>query len=301
MTERKACIRCQRQIDAYARICPYCNWDQSDYSTPPPAPVQEAPYVPPDDRDWRRYALMAGGAVLLLIAAFLVGMWINSDAAPTNAPAPVTDRKETPAARRPRADVTLVPMPEGFTEPPITSAPAAVPLDGVPTEYQRSDATALSAVEYARIAERVKAEQQREAAMKDPRSITGPAYAQTPPRQPTPPEPLAEAGLGQTLPPPMTSESPEAEEPGRVVIRTRPVPLYQPLPDIRVRETVTAQLDLTIGTDGRVKEVNLREGIPGHTAELIAAVQRWKFKPATENGVPVTAPFRVDVSFKGDD
>ena len=86
-----------------------------------------------------------------------------------------------------------------------------------------------------------------------------------------------------------------------IVARTRPVPEYQPLPDIHVSGRVTARLDLVIGADGRVKEVNLRDSIPGETAKLIAAVQSWRFKPATENGQPVSANYSVDLSFNADD
>ena len=62
-------------------------------------------------------------------------------------------------------------------------------------------------------------------------------------------------------------------------------------------ERVTARLELIVGADGRVKEVNFKNSIPGQTPKLIAAVQSWKFKPATENGVPVAAPFTVEISF----
>jgi TonB family protein len=75
------------------------------------------------------------------------------------------------------------------------------------------------------------------------------------------------------------------------------VPEHQPLPRISVSEPVTARLVLTVGADGRVKSVRLKQGIPGHTPALIAAVQSWRFKPASENGVPVSAPFSVDISF----
>ncbi len=72
---------------------------------------------------------------------------------------------------------------------------------------------------------------------------------------------------------------------------------YQPLPDVNVSQPMTARLQLTVGKDGLVKEVNVIQGIPGETGKLIAAVQRWRFKPATENGNPVEAPFTVDVAF----
>lgn len=309
MDDKKPCVRCDRAIDPYARICPYCNWDQTNPAPPPavqPAASTETPaYVPPQDRSWRRHLMMIGGGIAVLILAFVVGAFINSDDTPENAPKPVTDEigVDEGIARTRRADVTLVPVDDatGF-ETPITSAPLNAPAEGVPAEYQRSDATAVSSVEYAALAQRVQAEKKAKQ-MVDPRSLTGPAYAQAPrpaaPRQ------------QQAVPPPMTSAAQEdfggdseretgssSTEPRvKVTKRTRPVPEHQPLPRITVSEPVTARLTLMVGPDGRVKSVNLRNSIPGHTPALIAAVQSWRFKPATENGVPVSAPFSVDISF----
>jgi TonB family protein len=65
----------------------------------------------------------------------------------------------------------------------------------------------------------------------------------------------------------------------------------------RLRASGTARLDLVIGPDGRVQDINVRRAIRGNTPALIAAVQRWRFKPATENGRPVTAPYSVEISF----
>ena len=128
----------------------------------------------------------------------------------------------------------------------------------------------------------------------DPRSITTPAVT------------------ADTTPPPQTSaaSTPASEQtprpndqvnfpstPSHVVVSTRPVPTFQPLPDIRVTQPVTAKLQLTVGADGYVKEVNVLQGIPGETGKLIASLQKWRFKPAMENGSPVEAPFTVDVSF----
>jgi len=298
MEDKKPCLRCNRQIDPYARICPYCNWDQA--ATPPPASAQqpvagETPtYTPPQERSWRRHLAVIGGGLAVLILAFVVGAFINSDDTPENAPTPVTDEigVDEGVARTRRADVTLVPVDDAAAfDAPITSAPVNAPAEGVPAEYQRSDATAVSSVEYAALAQRVEAEKKAKQLV-DPRTLTGPAYAQGQRQAPRP---------VQTDPPPMTSaagDDGEGEEPRiRVSKRTRPVPEHQPLPRISVSEPVTARLVLTVGPDGRVKSVSLKQGIAGHTPALIAAVQSWRFKPATENGVPVSAPFSVDISF----
>jgi periplasmic protein TonB len=315
MSEKRPCIRCEREIDTYAKICPYCNWDQTQTNIPPPSqqPVADA-YVPPAERNWKRHIMIAVGGVGLLILSFFVGALINSDAAPEEAPAPVVGGDAQTAAQvapAKRADVTLVPVTD--IEAPITTAPVAALTEGIPTEYQRSDATAVSSVEYAQLAARAQEEKRRNAALVDPRSLTGPAYAQAQARRPAavpspapipPPQTSADNGRfdeRQSRPDPPSSSSESNDEPARVATRTRPIPVSQPLPSITVDRDVTARLELTVGPDGRVKAVNLREGIPGHTAKLIASVQQWRFKPATENGVPVSAPFTVDISFRGND
>ena len=131
MSDRKPCIRCERAIDAQARSCPFCNWDQSQPVPPPEENINTAPaYVPPDDRPWRGKILAAVAFAALLIIAFVVGTFIHGfepnevKAAQKNATpqAPAL----TPAHR---SDVTLVPvsgsgLPQTI-EQPITSAATA--------------------------------------------------------------------------------------------------------------------------------------------------------------------------------
>jgi TonB family protein len=288
MSERKPCIRCGRAIDAWAKICPYCNQDQT---APVPAedPMSAAStYVPPQENKLKKRLMMAGGGVLLVIVMFAVGFGIlNHKTSLAKEPEVKEETPDVaPRPNRPSSDVTLVPTSEvptstALIEPPITSAPATNSAENIPTEYQRTDATAVASDEYNQMAARDRAARKKKMdALVDPRSLSGVAY-----NQGTPPPPR-----------PMTSAAPP-EPVRRAVASTRPVPEYQPLPRIRVSQTVTARLDLTVGADGRVKEVNLREPIPGESARLIAAIQSWRFKPATENGVPVAAPFTVDISF----
>jgi len=234
----------------------------------------------------RKYLLMGGGAVAMVILAFVVGFAIlGHKTAKAKEPKATLDMDQPVAAvqARPRANVDLVPTNEvtPSIEAPITSAPAVNTTDTSASNYQRTDATAASSDEYAQLAARAKAEKKRMQALVDPRTLTGAAYNQgePPPRRP--------------VPPPMTSGARPEEQ--RISIRTRPIPQYQPLPHIA--QTGTARLELLIGTDGRVKEVSVREGIPGETARIIAAVQAWRFRPATENGTPVEASFTVDISF----
>jgi TonB family protein len=290
ITEQHPCIRCTRQIDASAKICPYCNWDQNvaPPAHEPPKPQAVMDYRPPEEYDLRKKAMFAGGGALTLVAAFVVGMVINSDGAPKSAPKTVEEQLiEEQSARRTtslkRADTPLIPVegPAGI-EQPITSAPVAA-TPGMPSDdYQRSDATAVSASDYAELAKRAQAEKKRLAATIDPRLLTGPAYVPPPPRREV------------TQPQQPDGSSPQPQH--SIALRTRPVPQYQPMPSIS--STGTARLSLMIGADGRVKEINIERALGRDTAQLISAVRSWRFKPATLNGEPIAAPYSIEISFK---
>lgn len=287
MSERKRCVRCERAIDQWSKICPFCNWDQAEAPPPPKAVAAPLPEVRNDDEAaLMKKAWLAGGGVLVFILAFLVGMVINRDDAPERAPEPLAEqaaRENIPPVVR--ADTPLVPVGAGDIERPITSAPAAAPDANLPSEYARTDATAVSALEYARMAQRARAEQKRAPTFVDPRSLTGPAYAQSPRRSAAPASPSRSAvpGTGATI--------------QRAAVRSRPVPEYQPIPPLR--GSGKARLTLLVGSDGRVKHINIERALRGgNTAALISSVQRWRFKPAMENGAPVQAPYSVDISFE---
>ena len=297
MSERKPCIRCDRAIDAWSKLCPFCNWDQSNPEPPPQtAPRQMASDVPPPDdlkAQLKKKGLIAGAGVLVLVASFLVGMVINSDDTPEDAPVPVSEQEQKTIPPVKRADTPLVPTNErGGIEQPITSAPVASLPTGTTTDgYDRSDATAVSSDEYNQLAKRAKAEKERMSALIDPRTLSGPAYAQTP----RPVRRVPAADLQQAAP----GEQPAAIAPARArrAVRTRPVPQYQPLPQIHGGGT--ARLTLIIDAEGRVRDVNVERALNRNTADLVSAVQKWRFKPATEDGEPISAPYSVDISFGG--
>lgn len=296
MDEKKPCVRCNRAIDAWAKICPFCNQDQ-DAPVPtrhiPPAPVTD--YKPPSEFDLKRKAIMLGAGALLLIVSFAVGVVINRDDTPKNAPQTVEQQlaEEAAQAKVPpvrRADTSLVPTNEpGGIEQPITSAPATGAGGTVPDEYQRSDATAVSATEYAEMARRAKAEKEKMAVLVDPRSITGPAYAGA--QRPATQAPVARRASTQA---PAARTTPPVQR--RATTRTRPVPEYQPLPSIPAGSG-RARLSLMIGADGHVKRVDIQQPLQRRNADLVNAVQSWRFKPATENGEPVAARYSVEISF----
>lgn len=298
MSEQKSCNQCERAIDAWATMCPFCNWDQSRPApaVKPTPPAAVTAYRPPEEYDLKRKAIMAGVGLLVLIAAFAVGMLINSDGAPKEAPATVEEKnaEEVVKGLR-RADTPLVATDQpGGIEQPVTSAPVATG-DGKMPGYSRTDATAVSATEYAEIAKRAQAEKKKMTMLVDPRTLTAPAYEQPvrrPRRRiPSEPQPAVE-------PPAATASTPAVTQPARSQnVRTRPVPEYRPLPSLTAQGT--ARLSLVIGPDGRVRDIDIERPLAsGNTAELVAAVQRWRFKPATENGEPVSAPYSVDISFE---
>jgi hypothetical protein len=313
MSEKRPCIRCNRSIDRYAKSCVYCGWDQS---VPPPAAdavpaVGAGPtYVPPRDNRIRNGILGALALVAVVIGAFAVGAHLHGadpqsakaaqPAATSTVSAPHADAGPAPA----RNDITIVPANGASpSELPITTAPAAAVANGLPAEYQRNDATAATSDEYAQMAARARAERKATVGG-DPRtirsSIDGEAPATT--------RRIADRSAAQQESGGNSARSsngtvPMGTEPRnrRVVVRTRPVPISQPIPSIRVFRNTTARLDLTIGPDGSVRDVNILEPIPGETAKLIGAIQGWRFKPGTENGVPVTSHFSVDISFHGNE
>lgn len=300
MSGIRKCIRCGRTIDAHARICPYCNWDQTQ-PVPAQQPAEQAeanpPYVaPPPDRSWRKPALAVAGVVLaILVAALGLAARLRNtgpSAAPLSAQQEeqqkLLEKEQAAAARgevkpRPQANVMLVPDngPAPSTEEPVTSAPNTSTAEGLPNEYQRTDATAASSAEYSQMAQRAKAEKKNMNALVDPRSLSGAAYEQggEPPRRSAAPRPPSIATAAATR-----------------VARTAAVPEYQPVPSMHVSHSSTVRLDLSIGADGRVKSVHVSQPVE-EMGKLIGAVQSWRFRPATENGAPVPSQFSVELSF----
>lgn len=310
MSEKKPCIKCSRSIDAYAKLCVYCNWDQS--VAPPSQEVLDATvgaapaYVAPKDNRVRNRVIGIAAFVVLLVVAFSIGTFMHGfdpdEVSTLKDDKPVVTLTDGPSTPTPgRADLQVVPANANNVvagEAPITSAPATTTAAGLPTEYQRNDATAATSEEYAQLAARAKAERQTLGV--DPRTVGGPAYGGAPERPRRTQQRTVAGALppGSPAAPPMASAGVSGEpRRGQIMVRTRPQPEYQPIPNIRVDRDTVARLDLTVGADGRVHDVSILNAIPGETAKLIAAVQSWRFRPATENGTPVPSHFSVDVSF----
>jgi TonB family protein len=285
MSDGKPCVRCSRQIDAYARTCLYCNWDQSEVP-PPPEPTAAAEVPIPHQNPWRNKALAAAAAfVALLVMAVVVGSFVHGfEASEVKA----GQSKSTTAAAQsdtsptPPKNVTLVAVTGAdgtapVAEPPITSAPAST------TAQEPNDTTALPSDQYATAAARAKARQQKELQRSndaiDPRAFTGAPY-----EQPSNPEPAQQTA--------------NAREPRREPARTFAFPEYKPLPRLSLDHDMTARLTVTVAPDGRVTDIEVNQPVP-KMLQVIAAVQNWRFRPATENGMPVTARVAVDIIFHG--
>jgi hypothetical protein len=314
--EKKPCVRCGRLVDPVARLCPYCNWDQ-ELAAPPadaavPAFVDDRP--DPATQQRRRVlrrALVAAGVAVLLVGTFVVGglvLRIGKSAADRK---PTEDLPGQEAARgasgRAVTDLTLVSVdPTSTVGRSITSAPPASP-SGEVIGTDRPDITALALQQYSEVARRAAAETPlgETAPTLDPRTIRPEPLP--PPRVP-PPAPTSTARLPEppgTLSsterptpverePPMTAPPPPERERSESR-RTRPRAISQPLPDLDINGT--ARFRLRIGADGSVREVEVLQTIAGSTAQLVSAIQGWRFEPATENGRPVEGTHIVDVSF----
>lgn len=298
-TERVSCPHCRKLIDSHAALCLFCNRDPQ---APPEPKAKAAPPPPPppksklplrnlsfSNQTRRTKAFLAAAVAALLMASFAVGGIFYGLSAPGPKIEGAEEEEVTPQqSDSPADDVAMKPGP-----PMITSAPPAaltVPVTGtapVGTSLEQgADATALPAEEYAKI---VAAHQRMPAArgfqtVADPRQVTSP---------------LPGVDASRTA---AARSEPRAEQPVTVAQAnagryTRARPISQPIPSFRVDRDGTVRLELTIGTDGRVKEVNVLQGLPGVTPRVIAAVQRWQFRPATRDDQPVEGKFTVDISF----
>lgn len=296
MAEQKPCVRCGRSIDSLARTCVYCNWDQE---LPPPTAEEVAAtpaYIPPKEHRGRNRILAIIGFVALILGAFVVGSMLHGfepkDAKTDTSHQSETARQAASASTAPsthRSDVTLVPVAGGESISDDHGAMTSVPVPatasgGTTSTAEPTDATALPSQQYAAAAARAQAQSSTHPV--DPRSIRGDVLqsaAASPEREASRKAPRRDPSMAMA----QTATRPHSE----------PVPVYQPLPRIRVDRDSTARLYLTVGDDGRVKDIEVVQSVPGEMPKLISAVQDWRFRPALQDGQPVTASFTVNITF----
>lgn len=73
-------------------------------------------------------------------------------------------------------------------------------------------------------------------------------------------------------------------------------PKYSP-EALKARLQGTIRLSLIVGTDGVPQDVKVVRGLGlGLDEKAVDAVQRWRFKPATRGGEPITVPAQVEVN-----
>ena len=281
MSEKKQCVNCNRGIDVAAKSCLYCNWWQAEkpQAKSQQAGAPSATSAPVNHRN--RNILGAIAFVALLIIAFVIGSLIHgfepSEVKAAQQPKTPGAVVATQAPEPPTANIPLVPdnsAPPGPIDQTTTNA-----AGGVTTTVSGAmggDATAMTSQQYGALQQPAQPQQQVQTV--DPRSVTGTVYGQT---QPTPPR----------VPRPQPQRRPE---PSTVSHMTQPVPEFQPVPSLHGHGH--AKLTLTVGPDGHVRDIDIVEPLAGEMGRLIGAVQSWRFRPAMDNGVPVTSRFTVDIN-----
>ncbi len=119
-----------------------------------------------------------------------------------------------------------------------------------------------------------------------------------PPAPPKPPAPLAPPA--PPAPPPPAPPAPRVI-PASNVAYTTPPPIEVPLASRRMGEQGTVQLRVLVGIDGLPKTVTVQRS-SGHVRldeQAVWAMQRARFKPQTDDGVPiewiVIAPLQYEI------
>jgi hypothetical protein len=231
---------------------------------------------------------------VLAILAFFIGSLLNRSEG-NEAEKALNPSLQAAAGSSSRTTVMLVPV-DGTSplqeQPPVTSAPAPPASAGsAEINGERTDATALPSGAYSVAVERARAEREKHpnAGIIDPRTI---ADGLEP--RPTHRAASTDAQRADT----QSADAQRAENLPAQSLRTQPVPVYQPVPDMQVYRPENARLILTVGSEGRVRGINITRSIPGEMPRIIAAVQNWRFRPATENGRPVTSSFAVDITVR---
>jgi len=327
MEIKTPCTKCGRQIDTVARICPFCNQDQSapvEFAETGPVAAAPAARILKSEtaRFWTTKVLLAVGVVALFVGVFAVGAFVNKlgTKAENKEVVTTTNAPESSVVATPNqfADVQLVPVSDAAEEPnivemPVTSSAATASVAQIPEELQREDVTALPSEAYSRVIEMSKSKPKppkvvpvtaRDSQSTIPMSTPPPSERNVARTQPRELPPAGSRSLPAETARPGDRPQPESGPDGAA--STNPVPIYQPLPNIRnrskeIKQDGTMRFRLTIGRDGNVKEVQVIQSMEGLTEKMIAAIQKWKFKPATKGGAAVEGEFPVDISFKAGD
>jgi TonB family protein len=99
-----------------------------------------------------------------------------------------------------------------------------------------------------------------------------------------------------------SAENDTVYEPGNGL--TPPKGVYLPNPEYsekarKKKISGTVLVEMVVTTDGKVRDVKVTKSLePSLDQQAIAAVQTWKFEPATKDGKPVAVHIHAEVSFR---
>ena len=81
---------------------------------------------------------------------------------------------------------------------------------------------------------------------------------------------------------------------------SRTMPIWEPLSRTDEGRVFTGVVEVVIGNDGRVESAVLRETVhPAYDGVLLRAAERWRFTPATKDGVAVKYLYRLGIRIGG--
>jgi len=113
--------------------------------------------------------------------------------------------------------------------------------------------------------------------------------------------------LGRPPPPPAAPAPPAPPPPVAAAGGSTPVPIESPAPQypreaLRNGESGTVVLRVHVGPDGRPFQVDLVQSSHSRALDRAAndAVQRWRFRPAMQDGQPVSGVVQVPIAFNAD-
>lgn len=103
---------------------------------------------------------------------------------------------------------------------------------------------------------------------------------------------------------PFAGDGPPGIYPAGKMGATIPEVIYNPEPSFsdearKAKQQGIVTLMLVVGKDGHTSDIRVRQSLGmGLDEKAIEAVSRWRFRPATRNGLPVATQIAVEVNFR---
>lgn len=135
----------------------------------------------------------------------------------------------------------------------------------------------------------------------DPRPVQTASRSAPPPASRAAPGPVRlEAGTGALPDPSLGARAVGAVVPPGADAGHRNAPPAYPPESRRRGEEGVVRLALRVGPDGQVEDAEVSEssGHPALDRAALDAARRWRFRPATQGGLPVAATLRTAVHFR---